>query len=321
MSERKTPPNLIERLSQKYDKPKADVTPEMPDDDEPASLIERAEPAANETDEPALPPIDFSDLGRPGPEFGSPAAPSSAPFAELNFERLARAGLIVPGREKTLTTEEFRVIKRPLLLNAAARVSGGGHRLDHVILVTSARPGEGKTFTSINLAMSMATERDLNVMLVDADIMRHDLLNRLGVQADLGLLDVLQDPQLDISDVLIKTNIPNLTILPGGKHRTNSTELFASQEMGQLIHDMAMRYDDRIILFDTPPLLVSSEASALALHVGQVLVVVESGVTPQSAIDQAISLIDGCEHTYFVFNKAPATLSKSHYGEYAKFYA
>lgn len=220
---------------------------------------------------------------------------------EIDLVDLQKQGYVTPNHQRSLIAEEFRIVKRPLL-QRAFRVSDKPSTHNHVVMVTSAKPDEGKTFTSINLAMSVASERDLFVLLIDADIRRAELGERLGVQGRKGLMDVLVEPDLNVSDVMVRTNIPNLSILPAGIPRENATELFASKSMTDLVDDIAARYSDRFIIFDTPPVLASSEPSVLALHVGQVVMVVHANLTSRKAIVQSLPLLSGCPNINCVIN-------------------
>lgn len=220
----------------------------------------------------------------------------------LNLDAISESGLLVPNAARSQLADEFRVVKRPLIANAMGRsatpISNG-----NLIMVTSALPGEGKSFTAINLAISIAMELDNTVMLVDADVARPSVLNMLGLPPSKGLLDVLKDNSLDISGVLLRTNIEKLSILPSGTPHPRATELLASDIMIRLLDDMSSRYSDRIIIFDSPPLLLTTEARVLATHMGQVVMVVNAEHTLQSAVKQAISTIQSCPVKMMVLNQ------------------
>jgi len=224
-------------------------------------------------------------------------------FSEIDLMRLQRAGFISPNTPQTRLAEEFRTIKRPLLLKAfgaeESRIKNG-----NVLLVTSARPGEGKTFTSLNLAMSIAAERDLHVLLIDADVYKHQLCSTLGIPNNHGLVDLLLDDTVDLSDVMVRTNIRNLTVLPSGDRHPSATELLASHRMADFMRDIAARYPDRMIIIDAPPILASSEPGVLALLVGQIVMVVESDKTDRNIIDQSLDQISSCQNINFVLNKS-----------------
>ncbi|MCA1979534.1 MAG: XrtA-associated tyrosine autokinase [Thiobacillus sp.] len=254
------------------------------------------------------------------PDFEAPVEGGSQ-VQSINLARLHRMGVVAPDAEKSQIAEEFRIIKRPLIANAfgqgAARVKNG-----NLIMVTSSLPGEGKSFCAINLAISMAMEMDRTVLLVDADVAKPRVPEYLGIHADKGLLDVLQDKDLKLSDVLIKTDIAKLTVLPAGRTYKRATELLASASMTRLVEDIGNRYPDRIILFDSPPLLATSESSVLATHMGQIVMVVEAEKTSQEAVREALSHIQSCEVVGMLLNKTTPTPGADYYygyyGSYGK---
>lgn len=230
---------------------------------------------------------------------------------DLDLEAIANAGIISPNSPRSQIADEYRVIKRPLIANAmgkgAAPVANG-----NLIMVTSALPGEGKSFTAINLAMSIAMELDNTVMLVDADVARPSVLNMLGLPPAKGLLDVLVEESVDLSQVLLKTNVEKLTLLPSGTQHPRATELLASDAMVNLLNDMANRYSDRIIIFDSPPLLLTTESRVLASHMGQVVMVVQAERTLHSEVKQALSTIDNCPVRLMVLNKSQAAAAEGY---------
>ncbi|MEX2649902.1 MAG: XrtA-associated tyrosine autokinase [Alphaproteobacteria bacterium] len=226
--------------------------------------------------------------------------------ASIDVARLKSAGLVTPFGARNRIDEEFRVIKRPLLLKAFAKGHDAVHN-GHLIMVTSAHPGEGKTFCSISLAMSVAAEPDLNVLLVDADVMRPSIPDVLGIQAERGLIDLIADESLDFSDVLIRTNIENLTVLPAGRAHHLAPELLASERMGSIVEDMAHRYPDRVIVFDSPPSLASSVPGVLALHVGQIAFIVEAERTSEAAVNAGLAAVGNCKNIGLVLNRTRST--------------
>jgi exopolysaccharide/PEP-CTERM locus tyrosine autokinase len=221
---------------------------------------------------------------------------------DLDLARLGAAGFITTDAPGSLTAEEFRILKRPLLANVAG--SAAPIRNANLIMVTSSLPGEGKTFTAINLAMSIAMELDRTVLLVDADVARPSLPRVMGLPEHKGLLDVLQDKSLKLSDVLMRTNVDKLSILAAGTQDAHATELLASEAMGRLLNDIARRYSDRIIIFDSPPLLLTTEARVLATRMGQIVFVVRAEETPQNAVKEAIAAIEACPVKLMVLNQA-----------------
>ena len=259
------------------------------------------------------------------PMFNAPDADAvlegNSQVQSINLARLHRMGVVAPDAEKSQIAEEFRIIKRPLIANAfgqgTARVKNG-----NLIMITSSLPGEGKSFCAINLAISMAMEMDRTVLLIDADVAKPRIPEYLGIHADKGLLDVLQDKDLKLSDVLIRTDIAKLTVLPAGRTYKRATELLASAAMTRLIEDIGNRYPDRIILFDSPPLLATSESSVLATHMGQIVMVVEAEKTSQEAVREALSHIQSCEVVGMLLNKTTPTPGADYYygyyGSYGK---
>lgn len=235
---------------------------------------------------------------------------------ELDLRKMSRANLLVPGEPRSQLEEEFRIIKRPLLENVRGQTAVRPHRAN-LIMVTSAIPGEGKTQTAINLATSIAMELDHTVLLVEADVLRPSVLERVGVSSQKGLLDLLSNKSLDLSDVLLKTNIPKLTLLPAGTASSRSTELLASTAMDDLLEELASKYADRVIIFDTPPLLSTTESRVLAAHMGQVVMVVESGKTPISSVQQAFATVESHPVVLSMLNKYRGPKGKNTYGYYA----
>lgn len=237
-------------------------------------------------------------------------------FQSINLARLHRMGGVSPDAEKSQIAEEFRIIKRPLIANAFGAAGAPRVKNGNLIMVTSSLPGEGKSFCTINLAISMAMEMDRTVLLVDADVAKPRVPEYLGIHADRGLLDVLQDKSLKLSDVLIKTDIAKLTVLPAGRTYRRATELLASAAMTDLVEDIGNRYPDRIILFDSPPILATSESSVLATHMGQIVMVVEAERTSQDAVKEALSHIQSCEVIGMLLNKSTPTPGADYYYGY-----
>jgi protein-tyrosine kinase len=235
---------------------------------------------------------------------------------ELDLDRLAAKGFLVPGIDRSMMEEQYRIVKRPLLKNATGQSAAPIVR-GNLIMVTSALPGEGKTFSAINLAMSIAMELDHTVLLVDADVVRPAVLDRLGLPPAKGLLDVLTGRVKDMADVMLRTNIPKLTVLPAGTASSRTTELLASGAMEDLLDELARSYQDRIIIFDAPPLLPSTESRVLATRMGQVVVVVEADVTNTTSITQAFATLESCPVVMSVLNKCRGKVANTAYGYYA----
>jgi protein-tyrosine kinase len=228
----------------------------------------------------------------------------------IDLKRLAEMGMVTPDRPKSSIAEEYRVIKRPILKNILEGGVPNGRR----IMVTSSLPGEGKSFTAINLAISIAMELDHTVLLVDADVSKPSILKTMGLKPDLGLMDVLSEQDLDLASALLKSDIPKLSILPAGMPHERATELLASEAMNRLVDDLSSRYADRVIIFDSPPLIPTTEARVLATHMGQVVMVVEAGRTTNGALRQALSTIEACPIKLMVLNKAREGGPGGYYG-------
>lgn len=243
------------------------------------------------------------------------SGPSQSNMAIIDLARLHQLGMVTPNEEKTQIVEEFRIIKRPLITNAfnqgARKISNG-----NLIMITSSLAGEGKSFCAINLAMSIAMEMDHTVLLVDADVAQPSIPKYLGLKNEKGLLDVLVDDKLELADVMLRTNVEKLSILTAGRKSRHSTELLASQNMSDLLTEIAQRYRERIVIFDSPPLLLASEARVLASQMGQVVMVVEAETTPQKTVTEALRQIESCEVINLIYNKARPFPGGDFYGYY-----
>jgi exopolysaccharide/PEP-CTERM locus tyrosine autokinase len=238
----------------------------------------------------------------------------TAKHVDINLTRLNQLGMVTHDGGRTAVAEDFRIIKRPLLRNARGNTQGIQH--GNLIVVTSALPGEGKTYCAVNLAMSIAMEMDITVLLVDADVARPSVLKVLGLGAEPGLMDVLLNDELGLPDVILKTNVATLSILPAGRTNRHATELLASRNMSRLLTEIAERYADRIVIFDSPPLLMTTEASVLASQMGQIVMVVEAESTTQHAVKEALRQIDQCPHVNLIYNKTKAFPGGEYYGYY-----
>ena len=239
-----------------------------------------------------------------------PVATVQSRLVEIDLACLQAEGLLAPNSPRTTLSDQFRVLKRPLITNAMGR-GAAPIRHGNLIMVTSALPGEGKSFTSINLAISIAAELDHTVMLVDADVARPSVLRMLGLPPGPGLLDVLEH-KTEMTDVLLRTDIDKLTVLPSGNPHPRATELLASDAMRQLLDDMASRYPDRIIIFDSPPLLLTTESRVLATNMGQIVVVVSAGRTLQADVQHALATIESCPVKMMLLNRARGAASGSY---------
>lgn len=234
------------------------------------------------------------------------------------MDLLLNADMLIPGSKLGPTfADEYRRIKRPLLSNAFGKTASLVDR-GNLILITSSIPGEGKTHTAVNLALSIAQERDHTVLLVDCDVTRQGVSHMLGVADRAGLVDVLENENLTIGDVMLRTDVAELSILSAGKQHEYVTELLASHRMASLVNEIATRYEDRVIIFDGPPLLPTPQTQVLAGLVGQIAFVIEAGKTPQSVVEEALALIPEEKATGLVMNKSEGVSERSgyYYGYY-----
>lgn len=231
---------------------------------------------------------------------------SNRPTVRLDFERLKERGFLVPNDKTAKIHQEFRLIKRRLLDNAFGRlrpvVENG-----RLIMLTSSLPSEGKTFCSINLAISIAIGGEYPVLLVDADIARPSMSNtlELDLPEERGVADYLENPSIPLSDLLVNTSLPGLTLLPAGQLEHRPVDLLASANMAKLVEHLSRELPGHVIIFDSPPLLPVTETRSLSALVGQVMLVVAAGETPRSAVNESLVQLQNCEAVGMLLNKAP----------------
>lgn len=239
---------------------------------------------------------------------------------EINIEQLHRLGMVTPDAARTSIAEEFRLIKRPLIEKAFGQKEKP-IKHGNLIMVASSLPGEGKTFCAVNLAISIAMELDHTVLLVDADVARPSVsryleINPGSASSEIGLMDVLLDDKLDLADAILRTNIDTLSLLRAGRSHVRATELLASQSMSALLDEIANRYPDRIVIFDSPPLLLTTEARVLASQMGQIVLVVEAESTTQHAVKEVLRQLKSCPNVNLIYNKAKTLSNGDYYGRY-----
>jgi protein-tyrosine kinase len=230
--------------------------------------------------------------------------------ATVDREELREAGFILPGAPVSTLAEEFRIVKRQLLVGAMS----GEIEQGRVILVCSAQPNEGKTFCSVNLALSLASERDTEVLLIDADFAKPEILSTLGLETGPGLMDAIADPSIDVESCVIRTDIAGLSVLPAGRQSHEATELLASDQ-GRAVLDRLAANPSRVLIFDSAPALAASSASVLAFHAGQVLMIVKADQTSETELREAVSLL-GCEYIHLLLNGAEFAASGRRFGSY-----
>jgi len=228
---------------------------------------------------------------------------------------LGQMGYVVPDAPVTGLAEEFRLIKRQLLAAIERRVSLPEEKRRST-LITSAQPAEGKSFCAVNMALSLAGERDIEVLLVDGDFAKPDMLSILGIEGGRGLVDALADPLADPEDFVIRTDVEGLSVLPAGAKANNVPELLASERTREVLAKLVAGDRRRIILFDSPPALVASPATVLAGCVGQVLVVVRADRTTEADLRETIGLLSGCDHVSLILNGAGLAVTGRRFGSY-----
>jgi receptor protein-tyrosine kinase len=278
----------IKKLQQSYSAPVAAVPPS----------IARSGDASAESLAPSAPVADM----------GPPVRRS----IKLELGSLRARRLLPPVDEEREVAAQYRHIKRPLIARGLGR---GEERVPNgnAVMLTSALPGEGKSFTSLNLALSMALERQLSVLLVDADVARPRISREFGLEEDPGLLDVLESDDLDPETLLIGTDLPTLRILPAGRPSSTATELLAGPRMQQILRELCERDPDRMIVFDSPPVLPTTESRALAQYMGQIVFVVHASRTPQQAVLEALHLMGERDNISLVLTHARDASAGSYY--------
>lgn len=301
------------------------------------SLIERA--AGRFDFRTMMPPPVAVPGAAPAPQAAAAAAPAAAaPFAPapsapvfdgipagqafrgpvhaIDRSQLRDRCLIEPDGPVTALLEEFRIIKRQLLLTAAEARAGRGHPHGQRILVCSAHPGEGKTFSAVNLALSIAAEKDNEVLLVDADFAKPSVLSTLGLPGGPGLMDALADPAVAVEDCILATDIGGLFVLPAGNATGSDTEYLASARTQIVLERLTAHAPNRIVIFDSPPVLAASPASELAHHVGQAVMVVRADQTGEAALRDAVNILSGCQDIRLLLNATRFSPTGRRFGSY-----
>jgi exopolysaccharide/PEP-CTERM locus tyrosine autokinase len=279
-------------------------------------------PAIEEVEAPAPSAAVDDFLAEPAPQAVEPQ-PQPAPRAPrhgvrrgtVDRDSLREGGFILPEAPVSALAEEFRIIKRQLL-QAASGKTGIAEDKRQTILVCSAAPDEGKTFCAINLALSMASEKDVEVLLVDGDFSKPEILSILGVEGGPGLIDAIADPNSDPESFVIETDIKRLSVLPAGRQANNVTELLASKRTRQVLDALTTPRPKRIVIFDSPPALVASPATILSSKVGQIVMVVRADKTREADLREAVGLLSGCEHLSLMLNGAGFGANSRRFGSY-----
>lgn len=249
-----------------------------------------------------------------------PSAPAPARFRgqhhAVDRDHLREHGFIVPEGSVTGLLEEFRIVKRQLLLQATELRREGGGPAAQRVLVCSPHPNEGKTYCSVNLALSMASEKESDVLLVDADFAKPSVLSSLGIPGGPGLMDALTDPNVDVLDCVLGTDIPGLWVLPAGNATNSDSEFLSSSRTRTVLDRLTECSPHRMVIFDSPPALAASPAAELAKYVGQAVLVVRADRTGQGALEDAISLLSGCPNIQLILNAVNFSPSGRRFGNY-----
>jgi exopolysaccharide/PEP-CTERM locus tyrosine autokinase len=283
-----------------------------------AQAVPQAEILPPETGD-AAPAVDPASASRPSPRKEvAKAGPAVVPARQgrIDRDRLAARGMVVPGAPVTGIAEEYRIVKREIIRNFAGTPNRPVVPRGHRVLIASANPGEGKTFTAVNLALSLAVEADHDVLLIDADIAKPSVIEALGLEDGPGLMDALSDPLLPVGDCLIQTDIPGLKVMPAGTAHMHDTELLASARTEALLAQLEQGAPGRILILDSPPVLAASPAAVLAGHVGQLIMVVRADQTLESSLRDAIGLMAGCPHIQLLLNGVKFSPGGRRFGTY-----
>ena len=255
------------------------------------------------------------------PTAATPAAPAEPDGPAVSFSGAKREivrsllreqGLIDPDGGASMLLEEFRIVKRQVL--ASAKAAGTQHA--RRVLVCSPHPNEGKTFCALNLAIALAGERDMEVLLIDADFGKPSIMAKLGLDAGKGFMDVLADPSAHVEDYVVGTDIPGLFVLPAGQRTGRDSEYLASERTWSVLNRLTRGAPNRVIVFDSPPALAATPAAELAKHVGQALLVARADMTGRAALEDAIDLLSACPDIKLLLNDATFSPSGRKFGTY-----
>ena len=262
-----------------------------------APTVERLQERAREAEQPAVP----------------------APSWHMDTSAFKRMGLLPADRDaEHRLANELRGVKRPLLANAMGK---GAETFTHGkrIMVTSAEAGEGKTFTAVNLALSLAQEADFEVLLVDGDVPKSDITRVFGLEGKPGLMDVLADERAAPGEAIMRTDVPNLLVVPAGKQHPLAAELFRSRRMEYVLDELGGRNRRRLVVFDSSPLLATAESQVLASHMGQVVLVIAAGVTRRQAVNSALHRLSELQYVGLVLNKSRLPSGENYYNRHSQY--
>ncbi len=288
---------------------------------QPQSGVQAQQKQARKPEPKAFVPQNPNTEGTPAPRTNAAAQQALTPTHNgprllVDRDQLRDSGFIVPDGPTTAIAEEFRIIKRQLLLAAKGSQVQLPLPLGERILVCSAHPDEGKTFCAMNLSLSIAAEKDNEVLLVDADFAKPSILSSFGLEGGPGLMDALADPSLPVEKCILQTDIEGLSILPAGEQTNYDTEYLASSRTDHVLNRLTQHNPNRIVIFDSPPALSASPASVLATHVGQVLMVVRADKTTETALRDSLNLLGGCDYIQLLLNGTKFSPTGRRFGSY-----
>ncbi|PZQ55832.1 MAG: capsular biosynthesis protein [Novosphingobium pentaromativorans] len=291
------------------------ATPAVPPAAEPAAPAPFAPPFAPPAgvgpESPAETLAEFPATAEP-----QVAAAFTGAHHPVDREHLREQGLIVPEGAVTTLLEEFRIVKRQLLVQAGDLRRQGAGAAAQRILISSPHPGEGKTYCALNLALSIAAEKESEVLLVDADFAKPSILSALGLPGGPGLMDALMDETIDPAACVLGTDISGLWVMPAGDATINDSEYLASSRTARVLEQLTENAPNRMVIFDSPPALAASPAAELAKYVGQTVVIVRADRTGQGALEDAISLLNACPNVQLLLNDAQFSPSGRRFGSY-----
>jgi Mrp family chromosome partitioning ATPase len=282
------------------------------------TAVTETAPVASSVEAPSAMPAAFEAPNAPAPV--ADRIEFTAEPQRIDRARLQQEGLIVPGGPVTALVEEFRIVKRQILLAARETRIEGIPGAAQRVLVCSPLPGEGKTFCATNLALSIAGEKDSEILLVDADFAKPSILALLGLSSGggkaKGLMDALANPEIAVEDCVLATDVPGLYVLPAGNRTASDSEYLASSRTAEVLERLTAGAPNRMVIFDSPPALAASPAAELAKYAGQALVICRADQTGQTALEDALSLLSACPDIKLLLNSANFSPSGRRFGDY-----
>ena len=256
----------------------------------------------------------FGTLTHVALDLESAARTDDTRLVVVDRELLRANGLLAPEDQARHMADQYRLIKRPILENVQKAADLGGADSMNLIMVASALPGDGKTFNCINLALSIASERDTSVLLVDADVAKPHISNLLGIADQPGLIDLLTSDEYKVRDAIIRTDVPGLSVLPAGQVNAHATELLASKRTSRVLAELSALKASRVVIFDSPPILATAESRVIGSRMGQIMMIVRAGHTPQHAVLEALNSLDQSKAINLVLNQAAEGFGAESYG-------